>query len=433
MAKYSIVPTSGKERGVTVPDGYSQVLGPLHRTIYDHLSQFEWLLRGEARGKKFKGFQRNKKEVYVSGDYESATDNLSCEVAEAILSRIVSRARHIPHSMREYALRSLRAAISYPGGHGVWQARGQLMGNYLSFPLLCLQNYIAFKFLVPREVPVRINGDDIVFRASRSEARTWMEGVGRTGLTLSRGKTLVDSTLFSLNSAFFHGELHRVREIPVIRASQLTTKDGTLPTGASFSRFVRNWKLDSRRQVGGLFLREHAKKIRASGRSVWGLGIPADNSQLHTAGLAVRESFYRGPRKGDRLPEVPIPKVVQEVRDQHGDEWICTPEVLRSTRAEELEWARQWKEVALFKSWELKKCYKPIKDDLWKAIKQGSREQQYVAFRRTMKRGARLLGRMLNSTLRPPDGRCPAAARWVPAFEIPARRLFRQGIGSRRI
>jgi len=434
MAKYSVVKTSGKERGVTVADGYHQVLGPLHRTLYDHLSQFEWLLRGEARGKKFKGFKRNRKEVYVSGDYESATDNLSCEAAERILSRVLSRARSIPQSMRAYALRTLRSVIFYPGGHGVWQARGQLMGNYLSFPLLCLQNYIAFKFLVPREVPVRINGDDIVFRASRSEARIWMEGVCRTGLTLSKGKTLVDSTLFSLNSSFFHGEGNRVREIPVIRPSQLVTKDGSLPTGASFCRFIRNWTFDNRRQVGALFLRAHSAKIRASGRSVWGLGIPADNSQLHTAGLAVRESFFRGPRKGDRLPEVPIPKAASEVRDKHGEEWICTSERLYASRSEEDDWMRRWKEVALDLSWTVKSCYAPASDDLWQAIKKGSREQQYTMFRRTMKRGARLLGRMLNTTLRPPDvGSLPARARWVPAYDVSSRRLFRPGIGQRRI
>jgi len=431
--RYSVVQTAGKARGVTVPDGSSHVLGPLHRTLYDYLSQFEWLLRGEARGKKFKGFQRVKGEVFVSGDYESATDNLSLEVTERILSRVLGRCTRVPFEMRGFAMRSLRAMIRYPGGHVVHQQRGQLMGSYLSFPLLCLQNYLAFRYFIPRPVPVRINGDDIVFRCRPAEYARWRDGVGAAGLTLSAGKTLVNRSLFSLNSSFFDASSRRVREIPVIRGGSLIVKPDTVPSGGGFQRFIRGWKLDSRRRVGALWLRSFGRTIRATGRSVEGLGIPADNSQLHTAGLAVREAFFRGPREELRLAEVPIPSVSSEIRDQHGDVWVCTSESIRSSPSEEKAWASQWKEVALALSWQPKVCTPPSPETIWREIKVGSREQQWRAWRSTVKRAARLLGgKPLNSILRVPRVGCRKVPRWIPAVELAHRRLTLAGLGLRR-
>nr|QGZ98426.1 RNA dependent RNA polymerase [Erysiphe necator associated ourmia-like virus 6] len=430
--RYSVVRTAGKNRGVTVPDGYAHVLGPLHRTLYDYLSQFEWLLRGEARGRKFKGFRRKRGEVFVSGDYESATDNLSLEVTERILLRILGRTRNVPESVKQYAMRSLRARICYPGGRVVDQQRGQLMGSYLSFPLLCLQNYLAFTFAIPRSVPVRINGDDIVFRCRPAEYEHWRKMVGAAGLVLSEGKTMVNRSIFSLNSAFFDACSRRVREIPVIRGGSLILNRESVPSGGGFSRFIRGWKCDARRRVGALWLRSFRTTIYATGRSVEALGIPADNSQLHTAGLAVREAFFRGPREELRLEELPMPRVASEIRDQHGDEWICTPEVIRSTAAEEQRWSRLWKEVASALPWNGIVCKPPDIDELWGRIKAGSREQQWRAWRSTVKRAARLLGgKPLNSILRVPKRGCRKVPRWVPAYEFSARRLTLPGIGLR--
>jgi len=87
---YFNVNENGKSRGVTVASKDKMPLAPLHRMIYDHLSRFPWLLRGEAKPSSFKDFCSVKGTVFVSGDYEAATDNLSLEVAEVLLESILS-------------------------------------------------------------------------------------------------------------------------------------------------------------------------------------------------------------------------------------------------------------------------------------------------------------------------------------------------------
>lgn len=425
--KYSIVSTGGKQRGVTVASGYASVLGPLHRTLYDHLSQSDWLLRGEARGKKFSSFHRKKGEIFVSGDYESATDNLSLSMAYRILSRILSRCGHIPFSLREYALRSLVAEIHYPGGHVVLQQRGQLMGNFLSFPLLCLQNYLAFTYLIPRPVPVRINGDDIVFRCRPDEYHRWRKGVGAAGLVLSVGKTLVNRTTFSLNSAFFEAQSRRVREIPIIRSSMLCLQEG-LPSGDTFTKFCRNWKGEARRLVGGLWLKAHNLQIRASGRSVWALGIPADNSQLHTAGLAVREAFYRGYRNHLSLPEDQVPRVPLDRGIPRHDNWVFSSRPIRATDREKSEWNQRRREDCADMAWQ--PCMRPnvLWQDWWMILKATGWESNWCAWRRTAKHVHRM-GFRKNLVLRPPADGLSRRGQWVPKDELPYRLCSLPGLG----
>lgn len=334
--KYQIVRTSGKDRGVTISSGLSSLLAPLHRCMYNFISGEEWLLRGDARGRKFKAFKAVKGEVFVSGDYESATDNLNTDVAEFILRLILGRSRYVPEGIKEFAISSLRAQIQYSGGIVCHQEKGQLMGNFLSFPLLCLQNYFAFRFLLPRNVPVKINGDDIVFRCLPHEFDAWAEGVSRCGLTLSRGKTMVHRRVFSLNSSFFIASGNRVGEVPVIR---MTPSDGRVPSGGDFLRFIRNWRGMARTLVGALWLRHRAPSIKATGRSVSALGIPADNSQLHWSGLAGREAFFRGSRGSPPMPEIPVPILRRGVHLDLMDSWTKMPK-------SDIHSGRQKKEMA---------------------------------------------------------------------------------------
>lgn len=428
--RYSVVRCDGKQRGVTVSDRHHHSLGPLHRTLYDHLSTFPWLLRGEARAKEFRDFSKEREEVYVSGDYENATDNLNLSVAERILSRILSRCRSVPEGLRRYALRTLRAEISYPDGTCVSQKRGQLMGNYLSFPLLCLQNYAAFKFLVPRSVPVRINGDDIVFRCRPSEYERWAEGVGSLGLTLSAGKTIVSKSFFSLNSCFFQAGVGRPREIPVIRLTTLSRRG--IPTGSSFVRFIRGWKGHARRIIGGWFLESHSGAIRASGRSVvGGLHIPADNSQLHTAGLSVREAFYRGSGRGslgldEKIPEgKPSPLCYPSTET----EWVYHRGFLSASHAEERDWRNRRQEEVWESSWQKATYSLDNVDSWWDNVKRHGYEASWLAWKASRKRVARM-GVVINIPLR--SVKVPRLRGcWVPRSELPARIACRGGVGLR--
>jgi len=308
--KYIVVPTGGKGRGVTIAPSDMNYLRPCHKTIYDHLSSLPWLLRGEAKPNSFRSFERKEGEVFVSGDYESASDNLRVSVADAILDVLQSTSRKIPASVWKAARAYLRCRISYPDVSEPMESEGQLMGNLLCFPLLCLQNYVAFRWVFGTDVPCKINGDDIVFRAPRSRYDYWASVVSSLGLKLSRGKTLVNEYYFSLNSAFFWSRPGRKpRPIPVSRVSCFAKKFedwGSL--AGSFRSFTRGFRNEALLTAEIFFLKRFNKRIRQAGRSVRrGLGIPCSIPSLQGAGLWRRECWYFSsvPAEADSLPDSP--------------------------------------------------------------------------------------------------------------------------------
>jgi len=92
---------------------------------------------------------------------------------------------------------SLRAKLWYEDCSVPFeQVGGQLMGSLLSFPLLCLQNYIAFRWVFPASVPVKINGDDIVFRSTLDQFDRWSAVVGQLGLRLSLYEDVGEFSVF---------------------------------------------------------------------------------------------------------------------------------------------------------------------------------------------------------------------------------------------
>nr|UJQ92014.1 MAG: putative RNA-dependent RNA polymerase [Magoulivirus sp.] len=290
------VEVQGKSRSVTVASSVQQLLGPLHRCLYDTISQKDWLLRGAAKPGKFRSFEPKAGEVFVSGDYESATDNLPFEVAECILEVARDNSTVVPERIWELAFMSLRSAIKYPDGSVRAQVRGQLMGNLMCFPLLCLQNYVAFRwcFRGRDHPPVRINGDDIVFRAREDASRRWMNTVSRLGLKLSIGKTLVSKSVFSLNSTFFRATRSGIRSIPVCRSAVLSKPvDVPHSLGPGLSSFACGFKGEARVRLESVYLRYRGKSATACGRSLLrDLMMPLQPETLRREGLAVREAFY---------------------------------------------------------------------------------------------------------------------------------------------
>lgn len=311
--------TGGKNRLVTCFSYERSYLSPLHQTIYDHLSTREWILRGDATQEAFSKFESKEGEVFVSGDYKNATDDLNIHLSRYLLIEMSKTSVCIPAHVWLAAIDSLEAVFE-SGGR---QKRGQLMGSLLSFPLLCLSNYVAFKSLVPRDVPVRINGDDIVFRSTREESVTWMNGVCSFGLTLSRGKTLVTKTLFSLNSTFFLGRRGRVEYVPIIRSSCVFVK-GEDPASISgrISAAAVGFSKSIKEQVSVCVLRANASHVHASQRSVIrGLRCDVNFRTLKMAGLAAREAFYSSLEQEPILPPPykrwahwPVPRGWRSVR-----------------------------------------------------------------------------------------------------------------------
>jgi hypothetical protein len=290
--RVAVAMTSGKSRIVTVNSVDMTYLDPLHRLIYDRVSEQKWCLRGDARACRFQGFTAKEGEVFVSGDYESATDNLNQNVARHVLYSIVSRCSRVPLGLRELAMRSLECTATSPVGDFPVR-RGQLMGNSLSFPLLCLQNWLAFRYAVPRDVPVKINGDDIVFRASTPEYESWKRAVGSGGLTLSEGKTAVSHNWFSLNSTFFCAGTKHVKEAPVVRSTAFFTRPESVDSIGGRLETLRRFSIARRSYLSASLLQTFGSMIWKSGRSLTrGLGWRLTRRIIVESGFARRESFY---------------------------------------------------------------------------------------------------------------------------------------------
>lgn len=296
------VETAGKWRVLTVPPADMNRLRPLHECIYNHLSSFKWLLRGDAKARSFSDFCAKEGELFVSGDYESATDNLNSGVQKEILRLVLEGSSHIPRGVIVSAMESfsLDLICHVEGGPPCTgrQRRGQMMGNLLSFPLLCLVNYLTFRWLtMDPSIPVRINGDDIVFRCKPQVADRWMKGVGASGLKLSKGKTLLDRRYFTLNSLLFKGVVSGCRQLPIVRSRTLFGLEcsespvGSLP--GRFMSFCPGFYGAKRRLLRSVFLRENRGYIEQSRRSLLrGLGIPVTAADLKESGLWARELRY---------------------------------------------------------------------------------------------------------------------------------------------
>jgi len=364
------VETGGKHRIVSKSDVSANLFRPLHTAMYNHLSKFPWLLRGEAKPSRFTEFITKKGEVFVSGDYESATDNLNGHLQRRMLDIILANAVSVPIGIKLGAPQMLSTVLEVRREDGsdlvARQERGQLMGNLLSFPLLCLVNYLGFRFFSGCKGPVRINGDDIVFRGTPQEAERWMKGVRRAGLTLSLGKTLVDARYFSLNSMMFKSRDGKPYQIPMIRSTAFGYRPdcgGLESVAGRFRSFAPGFFGDRRRLLNVRFLQWNRKYICAGGRSLTrGLGMKVSREELARSGLLSWEDHFLSLEKEWSLPARPatleqnripagwklrtVEKITKEIREisrQAGPEFVqCAwSEITDVTCAEQSE--REWK------------------------------------------------------------------------------------------
>jgi hypothetical protein len=348
VSRVQAIDTGGKWRIISIPPRVDNALRPLHKAMYSHLSRFDWLLRGDAKAAKFKDFSPVEGEIFVSGDYESATDNLNADLQRALLSELLERSYTVPHGIREHALSLYSSRLGLEGTTELFvQQRGQLMGQLTSFPLLCLINYITFRYSIRRPVPVRINGDDIVFRATPEEFSTWEHNVVKGGLTLSKGKTLTHTRAFTLNSTPFWSCRKGAKLVGFVRSSALfpsgplSEQIGSLngrfySASAGFSR-------ERKEVVQTEFLRLNQRAIHASRRSVTrGLGLAAGERVIRDSGLWFRELFYLEQVEEPLMPVLDNRVPVQGWK-QVPISWVGPDRVK--------EWERRWSAACVYHAW----------------------------------------------------------------------------------
>nr|WNH24503.1 RNA-dependent RNA polymerase [Heterobasidion ourmia-like virus 4] len=315
MRKVVLVDDAGKQRIVTIASALQFQLLPLHLLLYKYISKYDWLLRGDAKPSMFKEFtlpspaEKGEEIQMVSGDYESATDNFILAHSHHILCKILSQSMTIPAGIKKLALSSLRSTLLRGKNEFVRQNSGQLMGNLLSFPLLCITNYLTFKMAVPRKVPVKINGDDIVFRARKKEVKKWFDTVEKSGLVVSKGKTLVHRRFFSLNSTFFVARRSgKPGAVPVIRSKSIFNPVDPLENLSVYDRLsscTNIKKGEALEKIKRIFIEHNGREIRRSGCSLnRGWGIRCSRSLLGACGLWEREVFYLSlPKQLDKRAE----------------------------------------------------------------------------------------------------------------------------------
>lgn len=191
------IPTVGKTRVIGIPSLNYDLLGPLHRSIFGHLTSRDWLMHGTPTADRIKDVCRGA--IQTSVDLTNATDGLRLDVTEAILGSLLAKTVSVPGSIKELAFNSLYPSTNYPvkGGHRV--SHGQMMGTYLSFPLLCLHSFCAASWAA-RNSGLRgllINGDDTIISHDRP-LQDYPEGYEK-----NESKTITSSTTCELNSTVF--------------------------------------------------------------------------------------------------------------------------------------------------------------------------------------------------------------------------------------
>jgi len=157
--------------------------------------------------------------MFTSGDYAAATDHLDSDLSEACLDEICC-CIGVPLEDRVVLRDALtRHTLQYKTvdgfGRTKQQKKGQLMGSPVSFPILCLFNAALTRYALELaspepveywldELPMLVNGDDLLCRTSDLEYLVWKDIVKFGGLTPSIGKNFRHSQIATINSEMWH-------------------------------------------------------------------------------------------------------------------------------------------------------------------------------------------------------------------------------------
>jgi len=299
IVKYSLIHDKGKSRGITINHPEHIELKPLHKTIYNHLSRNDFILRGPPTSHilnlRLGGLRKG--EVLVSADYESATDNFNPIISSRILDQILKTSQYIPTRIRDMASGSLKSRIQYSDGI-IEPVRGQLMGNFLSFPLLCLYNYVCLRYYT-QTTKFLINGDDLLMVINKEQFSLWSENLERLGLKLSMGKTAVTDNFASINSTYFWRRWSRYQYLPFLRMGLLKKAESQFfqQVADNIEEFSKGFDdRDMISRVKAIYMQRHKDTLIYSGMSLTlpkpiGLGMRWKIPQLKRFHLDTYEVF----------------------------------------------------------------------------------------------------------------------------------------------
>jgi len=226
LVRLGVAKTKGKLRVVTMQSArVKRVLTPVHNALYDHLSSFGWLVRGDVKKEDFLAVlgDRREGEAVISGDYESATDKIYLGAVDVIVDELSKDVRlsENERSVLRGSFQRLRWMNTCTGTIRPIR-RGSMMGNLVSFPLLCLLNKACFDIAsdIGRGSGAnrvgRFNGDDCLFAGDRKFFSLWKEVTGTFGLCVNVEKTGYSNISADLNSQRFFLRRGQLAPKPVL-------------------------------------------------------------------------------------------------------------------------------------------------------------------------------------------------------------------------
>lgn len=278
--------------------------------------------------------QKSEGDFWVSGDYSSATDLLNFEVSKVILKKCLNLLGYIDESEEFKILMAVLKPhrILYPvsrsrGGPPtpvlppVIQRNGQLMGSPLSFPILCIANFLAWAYAhyegsfdrrirrkVFDQLPVLINGDDSMFKSTHMKYDVWKRITKTFGLELSPGKNLLSSSFGTINTTMFRFTKDKVK---LQRYANIGLLVGNTKTFRSAERARPFWDIHNMIKPGfhneklftKLFLyywRDQIRDATANGRFnlylpriLGGCGLDGEPKAYTEGQLALATQLYR--------------------------------------------------------------------------------------------------------------------------------------------
>jgi len=215
------------------------------------IQDFSDLLQREAD----LGLDLGSNPMWVSGDYDGATDHLNIHFTKEVMETLLDAFR-VPDGERDAYRRVLyEQYIHFPPKSRlgkIAQANGQLMGSVLSFPILCWVNLLCYKQALDEylgrstslfDLPVLVNGDDILFRADDRLLRLWRMFIDAAGFILSVGKNYTHERVFCINSRFFSFDrgTQKIEEIPWFNVGLLSGQSKL--TGRATARALPLWAM----------------------------------------------------------------------------------------------------------------------------------------------------------------------------------------------
>lgn len=331
------------------PPAAQTVMKPLQRKLFSALSKFGCFKSLTCGGdltpeQLLKSLGRlSDGQMFLSGDYEAATDNLESWVSDIVMNEVCDclKIGGEPGSQtgieRDIAMRLLTGHYIYPKEweYSRVQRRGQLMGSILSFPVLCIANAALVRAVVEadrsfmgrngfrrqkltlQQAQILINGDDLLAKITRSGYKLWRHLGNTMGLKESLGKTYLSDEFLEINSRLYYYtaveadslEVNPYRSTPLInlgllyglvRSSSNNEKASVLATDRTMSLGARLRTLKSEVEAAGvsegtklcwtrlfrIFLRREGKSLESLGlpwhlpEQVGGLGIPGKPSVI---------------------------------------------------------------------------------------------------------------------------------------------------------